>query len=270
MSETRTALQPGIKVDAAYDQRQRRKMILALAIMVAALVVVLVRDRNFWFGPSDTSVADSDTMDDGSSDEEITVPASPGTSTAAPPATVSKPKRKALPKPVAAPAAATATPPPAVVARKALPPLEIEVVAGDSHRNVNPHTNSMKVDIPSVSPAPPPVATSSQQVATASASVPAAERVKISADAGHVLQRKVDPSYPMLARQMKVQGSVVLQALIGKDGLIQDLRVLSGPGILSTAAQEAVRQWRFKPYLQNGQAVETEANITVNFTISTF
>ena len=74
----------------------------------------------------------------------------------------------------------------------------------------------------------------------------------------------------MLARQMKVQGSVVLQALIGKDGLIQDLRVLSGPGILSTAAQEAVRQWRFKPYLQNGQAVETEANITVNFTISTF
>lgn len=69
---------------------------------------------------------------------------------------------------------------------------------------------------------------------------------------------------------MKVQGSVVIQALIGADGDIQDLRVLSGPSILASAAQEAVRQWRFKPYLQNGQPVETQAKITVNFTISTF
>jgi protein TonB len=73
----------------------------------------------------------------------------------------------------------------------------------------------------------------------------------------------------MLAREMKVQGAVILQALIGTDGGIQDLRVLSGPAILATAAQEAVRQWRFKPYLQNGVPVETEAKITVNFTIST-
>ena len=92
----------------------------------------------------------------------------------------------------------------------------------------------------------------------------------MSADTAHVLERPVDPSYPMLARQMKVQGSVILQALIGTDGLIQDLHVLSGPTILSSAAQEAVKQWRFKPYLQNGQPVETEAKITVNFTISTF
>ena len=115
-----------------------------------------------------------------------------------------RPKKQVPAKALAEPAA----PPPAVVARKALPPLEIEVVAGDSHRTVNPRTSAMKVDIPSVSPAPsaPPA-----PVATAGTSVPAAERVKISPDAGHVLQRKVDPSYPMLARQMKVQGSVVLQ-----------------------------------------------------------
>jgi len=67
-----------------------------------------------------------------------------------------------------------------------------------------------------------------------------------------------------------VQGSVVLQALIGKEGTIQDLQVLSGPQILSSAAREAVMQWRFKPYLQSGQAIETEAKITVNFTISTY
>jgi len=79
----------------------------------------------------------------------------------------------------------------------------------------------------------------------------------------------VEPNYPLLAKQMKVQGAVVLEALIGRDGNIQDLHVLSGPTILSTAAREAVKQWRFRPYLQSGQAVETEARITVNFTIST-
>ena len=65
------------------------------------------------------------------------------------------------------------------------------------------------------------------------------------------------------------QGAVSLQALISRDGSIQELQILSGPGILATAAREAVKQWHFKPYLQNGQPVETQARITVNFTIST-
>jgi protein TonB len=68
---------------------------------------------------------------------------------------------------------------------------------------------------------------------------------------------------------MKVQGSVVLDAVIGRDGAIQTLKIVSGPTILANAAMEAVRQWRFKPYYQEGAAVETEARITVNFTIST-
>ncbi len=79
----------------------------------------------------------------------------------------------------------------------------------------------------------------------------------------------MEPNYPVLAKQMKVQGAVILQALIGKNGNIQDLHVLSGPAILSEAARQAVKQWHFKPYLLAGQAVETEARITVNFTIST-
>jgi len=66
---------------------------------------------------------------------------------------------------------------------------------------------------------------------------------------------------------MNVQGSVVLQAVIGADGIIQDLHVLSGPAILAAAAQQAVREWHFKPVLQNGSPVETQAKITVNFTI---
>jgi periplasmic protein TonB len=272
MQPTKAKLESGvIQVDANYEQKQRRKMMLALVLMVVALVVVLVKDRSFWFGPADTSVADSDLIDEPTPVASVpSITALPSTANAATPAapaaSVAKPKKHPGHKMVAQPA----EPPPAIVAsnRTALPPLEVEVVAGDNHRAVNPRSNTMRVDMPA-NPAPAPTAVP-QTVASASPNVPAAERVRMSPDAGHVLQHKVDPSYPMLARQMKVQGSVVLQALIGKDGLIQDLHVLSGPGILSSAAQEAVRQWRFRPYLQNGNAVETEANITVNFTISTF
>jgi TonB family protein len=66
---------------------------------------------------------------------------------------------------------------------------------------------------------------------------------------------------------MKVQGSVLLQALVGADGVIQELRVISGPAILSEAARQAASQWHFKPYYENGKAVETQARITVNFVI---
>jgi periplasmic protein TonB len=66
---------------------------------------------------------------------------------------------------------------------------------------------------------------------------------------------------------MKVEGSVLLQALIAADGSIRDLRVLSGNPILTSAAVEAARQWRFAPYVQNGRPIETQAKIMVNFTM---
>jgi protein TonB len=91
----------------------------------------------------------------------------------------------------------------------------------------------------------------------------------MSADTTAIVSHSVQPGYPLLARQMKVQGSVILQALISRDGAIQDLHVLSGPPILASAAQEAVKQWRFKPHYLGSEAVETQARITVNFTIST-
>src|SRR5207248_10982161 len=97
----------------------------------------------------------------------------------------------------------------------------------------------------------------------------AAERMRLSPGTTDVVSSSVDTTYPMLAKRMKVQGAVVLQVLIGKQGTIQTLQVLSGPAILSTAARKAVLQWRFKPYYVSGQPVETEARVTVNFTIST-
>jgi TonB family protein len=77
----------------------------------------------------------------------------------------------------------------------------------------------------------------------------------------------INSPYPLLAGQMAIQGSVLLETLIGADGVVEEMRVLSGPTILVSAAREAVRQWRFKPYLVNGQPVETQARVTVNFKI---
>jgi TonB family protein len=97
----------------------------------------------------------------------------------------------------------------------------------------------------------------------------AAERVSHSLQRMEAVVRPVEPIYPLLAQQMKVQGSVVLQAQVGKDGSVQSLQVLSGSDILASAALEAVRQWRFKPTDEAGQAVPAETRITVNFIIST-
>jgi periplasmic protein TonB len=79
------------------------------------------------------------------------------------------------------------------------------------------------------------------------------------------LLRKVQPLYPPLARSARIQGVVVLQATIGKDGRIENLHVLSGHPMLAPAAIEAVRQWRYRPYILNGEPVEVETEITVNF-----
>ena len=81
------------------------------------------------------------------------------------------------------------------------------------------------------------------------------------------LIRRVAPAYPPLARSARIQGSVVLSALISKAGTIENLRVLSGHPMLVAAAIEAVSQWRYRPYILNGEPIEVETQITVNFLI---
>lgn len=80
-----------------------------------------------------------------------------------------------------------------------------------------------------------------------------------------LLLQKVQPSYPEQALRAGVQGPVVLQAWIAKDGTIRDLKLVRGYLVLGQAAYQAVKQWRYKPYFQNGRAVEAETYITVNF-----
>lgn len=269
-----------------YETKQNRLMVGALALLLIALGVILYNDRNFWF--PDAQEAD-EVLDQ---PVQIAQPAPAATapapakqnavtakSTPAAPATTakkqhhSKAQAKHAAREVASAASAApvlSAPPAATTTRTVLPPLEVEVVAGDTHQTLRPGTNSVRVDL---QPGAPPQAVSDPFVApaetTAGVTSKASERVQLSAGTAAVVTRSVKPNYPLLARQMKVQGSVILQALIGRDGLIQDLHVLSGPPILANAAEEAVKQWHFKPHYQGAQAVETLAQITVNFTIST-
>ena len=232
---------------------QRKRMLIALGILLVALVAVVLKDWDFWFPP------DADTQEAvvRSKNKSQSVPLARSTP---PPAQEHKSIKTPAPTPAApqAPLSATAE-------RAALPPLEVEVVAGNRHVGVPAKSNAIHVDVDSG-------ATSTAASAATAVANPASgsgERVQLSPQATQSVTVSVAPAYPLLAREMKVQGAVSLRALISREGTIQELQILNGPGILASAAREAVKQWHFKPYLQNGQPVETQARITVNFTIST-
>jgi len=85
--------------------------------------------------------------------------------------------------------------------------------------------------------------------------------------ANAMIVNKVPPVYPPIAKQARVQGIVTLNVLIGKDGTIKETAPVSGPAMLIEAAQDAVRQWTYKPTLLNGQPVETLTQVEINFSL---
>jgi len=94
------------------------------------------------------------------------------------------------------------------------------------------------------------------------------QRVRVSQGVSQgLLIKKVQPSYPPLARQARIQGTVTLQAEISKDGTIENLRLMSGHPMLAPAAIEAVKQWQYTPTLLNGVPVPVIMTVTVNFTL---
>src|SRR5260370_11401452 len=228
---------------------QRKRMLIALGILLVALAAVVLRNWDCWSPPSGEE--QEATVRSKRNRESKSTPAAPAAPVAA----------KREPKPAKSTARATAEVPfSASSERAALPPLQVEVVAGNRHTNVPAKSNAIHLDVDSG-------ATSS--ASATSVQVSAGDHVQLSPQTAQSVSVSVPPDYPLLARQMKVQGAVRLQALISREGAIQELQILSGPSILATAAREAVKQWHFKPYIQNGQPVETQARITVNFTIST-
>jgi protein TonB len=247
------------------ESRQPRRLLLALTLVLTALLAVIIRDRDFWFG-SDDSVVDAD-----STTATVATQPAPARVIPAPAPTVQPLPVPAVKKPVIVanarvgkkavePAQPQPATPAVVTNRTAIAPLDVEVVAGDNHKVVRPGTNAVKVEVPKTGSS-----FGFSQPAFA-AVTNAADRESVSSGL-QTAPGTYEATYPLLSQHMNVQGSVVLQALIGSDGVIENIHVLSGPAILTSAAQQAVREWRFKPYMQNGQPVETKARITVNFTI---
>lgn len=78
---------------------------------------------------------------------------------------------------------------------------------------------------------------------------------------------KVEPIYPAIAKNVGVQGAVLIRALISREGTIEQAQVISGSPLLSRAALDAIRQWRYRPYYLNGTPVEVDTEITVNFVL---
>ncbi|MGO9124872.1 MAG: TonB family protein [Terriglobales bacterium] len=216
-------------IGAVYEDKQRRKLVIAVVLLLAAITAVLVRDYKSSLG----------------NDNDETAAADGG-------------------QPVSAPSAVEQAPP---AAQPTMP-----VASKSSAKETSSHTpssqapgtarlasNSVKRgrahDLGSAAP---------RSSATWGPATTAAERARTS-DQDQARQQL--PSYPLLAGAMAVRGSVLLQALIAADGTVEEMRVISGPTILVSAARQAVQRWRFKPYLLNGKAVETYARVTVNFTI---
>jgi protein TonB len=83
--------------------------------------------------------------------------------------------------------------------------------------------------------------------------------------AGHLIVQ-TQPVYPPIAQAAHITGSIVLHAMISKSGMIEDLTVQSGPAMLRQAALDGVKNWRYKPFLLNGEPTEVDTTITVNFT----
>jgi TonB family protein len=222
------------------ERRQNRNLLIALALLMIALAAVLFTDRQFWLGADHSKIA--------SDIAESAAAAQTGVQAATKPAKVATPGMKKQPASSQVSKSASTTPaettPVVTGNRVTLPPLDVEVVAGNNHRRVRPGVNATKVEITGS-------ATGEEPLSPASLRQP----------------EGFSATYPLLAQHMNVQGSVVLQAVIGADGVVQTLRVLRGPAILTSAAEQAVRQWKFKPIIENGQAVESKATITVNFTI---
>ncbi len=264
------------QTDAERAERQRRMMAAALGLLVIGLAGVLYLERGFWFPNDEQAQTQSQETD--------------ATSFAAAKKLAGTAHRKKHSRAGSNEAGSNQAGPNQAVdtgdagavtaTRTVLPPLQVEVIASNYRRTLHPGTNSVLIDLrdgssshpavtapPSDAPVGAPVSDSAETGAGVTRN--AADRAEVSSETTSAVTHSVAPAYPMLARQMKVQGKVVLEAMIGRDGLIQDLQVLSGPPILAGAAQEAVKQWHFKPHYQGAEAVETQTKITVNFTIST-
>lgn len=227
-------------IDATKQQKQRRRMMLALGLLLTALVIVAIKSCDVWFRAFSES----------SAQELQNTPVSI--------ANAQESNNRHLHR-VRRPEHLKATLPVSTLPveikseiqeRVAVPYAQVMSSLGQSQK-IYRHDSSIRLPLRSESK----LANSMPRVTLSSRNIES-------------VAERLQPEYPLLAKTMNVQGSVALLARIDSAGNIESVQVLSGPEILVRAAQEVLKQWRFKPH-QAGEAVETDARITVNFAIIT-
>jgi TonB family protein len=250
--------QPQINL-TAFETGAKQKWLFRLLIALAVLGgVVLVLAYYRWFGnflPSTSNEVGVSTSD--------TTAEKPGHVSSATSRRNSSKHRAAA---VVAPASdEELTLAPGITQSAIRSPLAVEVISGGGrHQIIGTRDDAIYLHDKTL-PAPDAV---DANAGYETGEIKAAEQIRLSSGVVEVLSPPAGSVDPILAKQETMVGSVVLLARIDKDGNIQNLQVISGPEILFAAAREAVKQWRFKPYYQSGQAVETETQITVKFAIS--
>jgi len=180
-------------------------------------------------------------------------------------------------------------PPPAAAPVRVVHQIQTDIVNGELR---TPTKIPKKVEMIKEDEAPPPMAATTGVIGGVPGGVPggsmggvigsvlsstptvapkiaAPQRVRVSSGVVQgLLVRRVNPVYPPLARQARIQGTVILQAQISKNGDIENLQLISGHPMLAPAAIEAVKQWKYRPYLLNGDPCEVDTQIQVNFTLA--
>jgi len=244
-------------VQSVSPSRRRLQLLFALTLLLTALVLVVIKNRQFWsdaigfeWASEQTTYSAIKTIKKG--EQRLNLPLARKTGA----------RHSASSNPEAETGVAAES------RETVLAPLQVDVtyssgehqtlVANNSAIHIDPQQNSQPS---SVMPA--------GAVGVSTGANGGGVRVRFSGQTVEILGRPAEPVYPLMAQQANVQGSVVLQARIREDGTVDTLEVISGPGILTAAALEAVKQWHFKPHYQDGKAVPAETRITVNFSIST-
>jgi TonB family protein len=234
------------------NRKRHHRIIFASALLSAVLAAIVVKYRPFWFDSLSFERAENQTTSDAitkSKPQVKSAKARRGTTNQRTPSASTQQMAESSERP-----------------DFVIAPLRIDVTySSGKHETLLARNSAVNIDMQrdvwqSVTfPAPAPE----------TGVIQAAERVHLSPQTAEVVADPVEPVYPRLAQQSRVEGSVVLHVRVNKDGVVQALTVISGPDILTAAAVEAVKQWRFKPHYESGEAVPTETRITVNFTIST-
>ena len=242
---------------AAKKQKWFLGMLLALAVLGAFVLVLMYYN---WFGNIVPGASNKVRLSTSDTTAEKPGHVRPGTS---------RPTRSNHRANAVAPPASEAkvTFVPGITESAIRSPLAVEVISGGGrHQMIGTRDDSIYLDLHDKALAAPDVVDATAGYGTGE--IKAAEQIRLSSGVVELASPPVGFVDSLLAKQQTMEGSVVLLARIDKDGNIQNLQVISGPEILFAAAREAAKQWRFKPFYKAGQAVETEAQITVKFAIS--